>query len=301
MLVDPCLRIGRTGGALGENARGGLAELVVVPTANLVPMPDALSDEAAAALPIAHGTALRMLFTKGGIRAGETVAVLSAGGGVGTAAVQIAWAARCRVAAVAASAWKLDRLCELGAELAVDSTTEDWSAAVWAWSNKRGVDVVVDSTGARHLGCVGPDRGRWRGRVVCCGATSGYEAVTDLPYLWRREASIIGSNVWERSDLEELVRMVGATTITPVIDRVVGLEGAAADAPHCAPGFEAARYRPPQQRSWQTRRRIPAIPEQPVRHCCSLRDPQSCGRALRTPQIPSVQDTCRAAVVRRSR
>lgn len=226
VLVDPYLRVGRTGGALGEDARGGLAELVVVPTENVIPLPATLSDLDAAALPIAYGTALRMLVTRGAVRQGETVVVLGASGGVGTAAVQIARAAGCRVAAVTASPWKRERLLALGAELAVDHSREDWSAAVWEWTDRRGADVVVDHTG----------RDTWRasvrtlavgGRILCCGATSGYEAVTDLRYLWRREATIVGSNAWERADLEELIRMVGEGAITPVVDRVVGLEGVA--------------------------------------------------------------------------
>lgn len=222
VLVDPYLATGRTGGALGEDAHGGLAELVAVPAGNLIPLPDAVDDVAAAALPIAYGTALRMLVTRGRIRAGETVVVLGASGGVGTAAVQLARAAGCRVAAVASSPWKLERLAALGAEAAVGM--DGWSTAVWDWTGRRGADVVVDYTGRDTW----PDSVRTvavGGRILCCGATTGYEAVTDLRYLWRREAQIVGSNAWGRDDLVQLVGRVAEGTLAPVIDRVVGLDG----------------------------------------------------------------------------
>jgi alcohol dehydrogenase len=218
VLVDPAV----DGGAIGEDLPGGLAEYVLVPAANLIPLPDGLSFDEAAALPIAYGTAWRMLLTRGALRAGEAVLILAAAGGVGTACVQIAKMAGCAVYAAASREDKLGRLRNLGADYLINYRDVEFDREIWRLTGKRGVDVVVDYTGAdtwpRSIRCL-----RRGGRLLTCGATSGYEARTDLRYVWTRELTILGSDGWTRGDLDALLAVVQAGRIRPVIDRVLPL------------------------------------------------------------------------------
>jgi alcohol dehydrogenase len=222
VLVDPHLR---RGGALGEHDHGGLCERIAVDAHNLIALPDDVSFEDAAALPIAYGTAWRMMRTRGQVRAGETVLILGASGGVGTACVQIAKNAGARVIACASSAGKLERLRALGADDLIDYSREDFSARAWELTERRGCDVIVNYTGgdtwvpslralARH------------GRLLTCGATAGFDPRTDIRYIWRRELNIVGANGWTRADLEDLLEEVRHGRIRPIIDRVFPLEEA---------------------------------------------------------------------------
>jgi alcohol dehydrogenase len=220
VLVDPHIK---PGGALGEHDHGGLCERIAIDADNLIALPDDVSLEDAAALPIAYGTAWRMMRTRGHVRAGETVLILGASGGVGTACVQIAKNAGATVIACASSPSKLDRLRALGADHLIDYTREDFSARAWELTGRKGCDVIVNYTGgdtwvpslralARH------------GRLLTCGATAGYDPPTDIRYIWRREVNIVGANGWTRTDLEELVEEVRHRRIRPIIDRVFPLE-----------------------------------------------------------------------------
>jgi alcohol dehydrogenase len=217
VLVDPAI----DGKAIGEDLPGGLAEYVVAPVANLISLGDSARVAEYAALPIAYGTAHRMLHTRAAIEAGETIAILGASGGV--ACVQLAKRAALRVIACTSSAAKAQRLRELGADEVVDMTEEDFSGAVWRLTGKRGADVVVDYTGQEtwpgSIRCT-----RKGGRLVTCGATTGYEALTDLRYVWRRELDMRGSDGWTRNDLETLVGLVRSGELTPVIHRLYPLE-----------------------------------------------------------------------------
>ena len=219
VLIDPLV----AGKALGEDMQGGLAEYAAVPAGNCIPLPADVSFVQAAALPIAYGTARRQLITRGGLQAGETVAILGAAGGLGTGAVLIAKAVGARVIACASSAAKRDRLAELGADVLIDTSQEDWGAQIWKATGKQGVDLMVDNTGAAtwqsSIRATAPG-----GRVVTCGATSGYEVTQFQPYVWVRELDIRGSNGWRREDLEELLAMVQAGTLEPVIDQVLALD-----------------------------------------------------------------------------
>jgi alcohol dehydrogenase len=219
VLIDPHIK---PGGALGEHANGGLCERIAIEAENLIPMPDAVSFEQAAALPIAYGTAHRMLITRGRVQAGELVLILGASGGVGTGCVQIAKNLGARVIACASSPSKLQRLKELGADYLIDYTREDFSRKAWDISGKKGVDVLVNYTGgdtwvpslrtlARH------------GRLLTCGATAGFDPKTDIRYIWRREVNIVGANGWTREDLEALLVAVERGGIKPIIDRVFPL------------------------------------------------------------------------------
>lgn len=222
VMIDPHV----AGGALGENTKGAMCEYVAVPAANLIPLSADISFEDAAALPIAYGTAWKMLIDRGRLQAADTVLVLGASGGVGTACVQIAKLAGATVFAGASSGAKLERLRELGADHLIDTSQPDWGSEVWHSTGRHGVSMVVDYTGAatwpssiRAL--------RQGGRLVTCGATSGYEAVTDLRYVFTREQSIIGSDGWSRAGLMTLLELVRQGAIRPVIDRVLPLTEAA--------------------------------------------------------------------------
>lgn len=219
VLIDPLV----DNKALGEDLPGGLAEYAVAPAKNLIPLADGVSFEQAASLPIAYGTALRMLITRGRLQAGETVAILGASGGVGVACVQIAKLTGAKVIACAGTQEKLDRLGDLGADVLVNYREEDFSKRIWAETGKTGVDMMVDYTGADTWeGSVRATK--VGGRIVTCGATSGYDVSMFLPYVWVREIDILGSNAWTRDDLQQLLDWIGEGRLEPVVHGVFPLE-----------------------------------------------------------------------------
>lgn len=220
VFVDPSVE----GGAIGETLPGGLAEYVVVPASSVVPVPDADLARLVeiAALPIAYGTAQRMLFDRARLARGETLVVVGASGGVGVASIQLAKRAGARVIACTSSAAKARRCKDIGADVAVVAEDGAFGGPVWEATGRRGADVVVDYSGAvtwpQSLRCVRPG-----GRLVTCGATSGYDAVTDLRYVWTRQIDILGSDGWSREGLVELVRLVTAGELAPVLHAVLPL------------------------------------------------------------------------------
>lgn len=221
VLVDPST----PDGMLGEQLPGGMAEFVTAPASHTLPLPSNVSFRQAACLPVAYGTARRMLLSRGKLRAGETVLILGASGGVGNACVQIARDAGARVIATASDPAKLERLRKLGADDLINYQVEDFSAAAWRLTGKRGVDMVVNFTGGdtwvpslRSL--------RRGGRLVTCGATAGFDPRTDIRYIWVRELNILGSDGWTTDDLRELLRQVASGTLRPVISDVLPLSAA---------------------------------------------------------------------------
>jgi len=229
VLIDPVDRE-TFRGLMGEMWHGGLAERCRVPAHHLVSLPDEVSFEDAACLPVAYGTALRMMLTIGEIAAGDKVLILGASGGVGTCCVLLAKARGAEVIACASSLEKLDRLRALGADHVVNYLEEDFVKWVYGQFGKphrrkydKGVDVVVNFTGGDtwvpslkvlHRG----------GKVLTCGATAGFDPKEDLRYVWSYELKILGANGWMRSELEQLVDMVARKEIVPVIDRILPLE-----------------------------------------------------------------------------
>ncbi|MDP6979108.1 MAG: zinc-binding dehydrogenase [Myxococcota bacterium] len=217
-------------GMTGETRTGAACEQVRIPVANLIAVPDAVSDVQAASLPIAYGTAYRMMRTRGRVEAGETVLVLGASGGVGTGCVQLAKSVGATVIATGSSPEKLDRLRELGADHVIDSRAEDWVAQVHAISGKPrmgvggGVDVAINYIGgetwAQSLRCLRAD-----GRMLTCGATIGFNPPTDIRYIWTYEQRIIGSNGWMPDEQIALLDLVAKGGFEPVIDRVLPMEG----------------------------------------------------------------------------
>lgn len=212
-------------GNLGEEYWGGLAAYVVAPAANAIPMPDGAGFEETAALPIAYGTAWRMLVTRAALDPGETVLVLGASGGLGTAGVQIASYLGAEVFAATSSETKMARARERGADHVIDYTEEDFSRAVWELTDKRGVDVVFEHVGQETW--EGSIRSLANGgRIVTCGATTGHDATTDIRYLFSREETIIGCRGWQRPELVRLASLVCRGELEPAIDRVVDLADA---------------------------------------------------------------------------
>jgi len=228
VMIDPVDRIGG-GGLIGEVRPGGLAEYCAVPAHNLVRLPANVSYEAAAALPVAYGTALRMMVTIGQVQAGEKVLILGASGGVGTCCVQLAKLAGAEVIVCASSPEKLARLRELGADHGIDYTQEDfvkWVYANYGKPHRRrfdgGVDVVVNFTGGDTW--VPSLRTLHRqGRILTCGATAGYDPKEDLRFIWTFELNIRGCNGWMREDLVTLLELIGSGKLKPVIDRELPL------------------------------------------------------------------------------
>ncbi len=209
-------------GMMGETLPGACRELVTLPVTNLLRMPEGLSFVDAAALPIAYGTALRMMHTRGAIHAGEKVLILGATGGVGTCCVQLAVAAGAEVVACGSSAWKLARLREIGASHVIDTSKEDILKMVREKFGKPryggggGVDVVVNYIGGEtwvpSLKVL-----RHQGRLLVCGATAGYAPAEDLRYIWSFELHIIGSDGWTYEDQTALMNMVVEGKLKPVI------------------------------------------------------------------------------------
>ena len=210
---------------LGEQTWGGHAEYVVVPAANLVPVPRAavpLDDTDLASMPIVFITAWQMLVDRAQLRQGETVLVLAASSGVGTAAIQIAKLWGARVIATASTDEKLTAARALGADDVINHAREDIVAAVKKLTNRRGADVVVEHVGAATFpkSVVACAKG---GRIVTCGATDGFEPVLNLRHVFWRQLSILGSTLASKSRLFEIVALAGAGRLRAVVDRVLPL------------------------------------------------------------------------------
>lgn len=231
VLVNPAFIDDKSGHfeMLGETRPGALAEYVTARLDQLIPIPDNVSDAQAASLPVAYGTAYRMLVTRGRIAAGETILVLGASGGVGTACVLLAKLYGLRVVAAAGSEEKCQRLVELGADEAYDYSKEP----VDAYSRRTtgslfrggGFDVVVNFTGgetwAQSLRAV--KRG---GRLLTCGATAGFDPKTDLRFIFTAEMDILGSTGFTRDEIAACLDLVAQGKLAPVIDQELPLSRA---------------------------------------------------------------------------
>ncbi len=210
---------------LGEHTDGGFTELVAVPAANVYRLPDHLSFEAAAALPVSYMTAWRAVVGRGRVRPGEDVLVLGASGGTASAAVQVAKLAGARVFAVTSGAENVARVRELGADVVYDRDQVDFSREVFRDTGRRGVDVVVENVGeATWKGSI---RALARGgRLVCYGATTGPRGDIDLRVLFWKQVEIIGTTMASRPEFEAMLRAVFRGDLAPVIDSVMPLDRA---------------------------------------------------------------------------
>jgi alcohol dehydrogenase len=231
VLIDP---VNRTkGGLMGETVDGGLAEFCKAPAKQLLKMPDGVPFDEAAALPVAYGTAHRMMFANGHVKEGESVMVLGASGGVGTGCVLLAKMVGAEVIACASTDEKMARLTELGADKVMDYTKADIHKWVYEHYGKPfrrsydgGVDVVVNFSGGDTW--VPSLRALKRGgRLLTCGATAGYDPTEDLRFIWTFELKVLGSNSWLPEDLVTLMDMIQADQMHPVIDKRLSLEESA--------------------------------------------------------------------------
>jgi NADPH:quinone reductase-like Zn-dependent oxidoreductase len=208
-----------TFGILGSETNGGLAEYVVGPARNFVPVPASLRDEVAAAYPLTALTAYRMLVTKGKLRRGETVLVHGAGGGLSSIAIQIARALGGRVLATTRGAEKAAKARRLGAAVAIDREREDVLERVRAATKGRGVDLVVENVGqatfSTSLAAL-----RKGGRIVTAGATTGGEFPVPIGDLYWNQKEILGSTMGGPREFAAVSRLVFAGRVRPAIDRV---------------------------------------------------------------------------------
>ncbi len=212
---------------LGEHIDGTFADYVSVPAGNVHPVPPHLSFEEAAALPLVFLTAWRMLFTRAGLKAGEYLLVIGVGGGVSSAAFQLGKAIGARVIVTSGDRNKLEKALKMGAYGAIDHKERDMVAEVRKITDRRGVDVCVDSVGnatwRKSLQCLAKG-----GRLVTCGATTGSNPPTDIQRIFWNQLTILGSTMGSRSDVREMLRFVAEKGLKPVIDSIYPLEEAIA-------------------------------------------------------------------------
>jgi NADPH:quinone reductase-like Zn-dependent oxidoreductase len=210
-------------GILGETRNGTEAEFVCVPAANVMPISDALTFEAAAAFPLVFLTAWHMAVERARVQPADTVLVHAGASGVGSAAIQIAKSLQARVFATVGSAAKVDAVRRLGADEVIVYRDADFASEVWRLSAKRGVDVILDHVGADtwegNLRSLAPG-----GRLVVCGATSGFEVPTNLRRVYFKNLAILGSTMGSKAALLRVLALVEAGALQPVVDRVLSLE-----------------------------------------------------------------------------
>lgn len=207
---------------LGAGVDGGNCELIAMPQVNVIPIPDWLDFNHAASVPLVFLTAWHMLVSRSQIRPGQTVLVLGASSGVGSAAIQIAKLFNTQVIATAGDERKLAKAKELGADFTIDHYKQTISDEVKKITSKRGVDIVFE-----HVG-----QATWKesmkslrpgGTLVTCGATSGPEASFDIRVLFTRQLSLLGSFMGHMSDLHEVLGHIFAKRLKPVVDRAFPL------------------------------------------------------------------------------
>lgn len=207
----------------GYGVHGGNREYMAAPEYAAIPIPDELSFEEAAAVPLVYLTAWHMLMTRAALEPGEVVLVVSAGSGVGSAAVQLAKWLRCRVIATAGSEDKLERARALGADHVIHHYRQDIAAEVKALTGGRGADVVFEHVGAATWSQSLHALAR-NGRLVTCGATTGYEVRLDLRFLFTRQQTVMGSFMGTLGELHQVLRLVFSKQVRAVVDRVYPLD-----------------------------------------------------------------------------
>ncbi|MFC1728998.1 zinc-binding dehydrogenase [candidate division KSB1 bacterium] len=211
---------------IGYMVDGGYAEYVKVPARNALLIPKGMSFDEAAAFPLVFLTAWHMLVTRAGIRPGDTVLVHAAGSGVGSAGIQIAKLFGAEVITTASSKAKLDKAVELGADHVIDYVREDFSAKIKELTNRRGVDIVFEHTGSstfeKSIRSLAPN-----GRLVTCGATTGYDAHVDIRYIFAKQLTICGSYMGRIGELIDVVKFFEKGRLKPVIDKNFPLKDAA--------------------------------------------------------------------------
>ncbi len=223
VLIDPRNRV--EGGLVGETIHGGLAEYCRVRAHQLVLIPDDVSFDQASSLPVAYGTAHRMMVTIGEVNDDDKVLILGASGGVGTGALLLAKMAGAEVVVCASSESKMAKLKSLGADHAMTYMDNEFHKGIYGLYGKPGrrgfeggVTMAVNFTGGDTW--VPSLRSLKRGgRLLTCGATAGFDPKTDIRFIWTFELKLLGSNSWERDDLERLMQYISDGKMAPVIDK----------------------------------------------------------------------------------
>jgi NADPH:quinone reductase-like Zn-dependent oxidoreductase len=207
---------------LGNGVDGGNCELIAVPAANVISIPDTLDFNQAASVPLVFVTAWHMLVGLAAVRPGQTVLVLGASSGVGIAAIQIAKLFECRVITTAGDQAKLEKGRALGADYGINHYQQKISEEVRKITNKEGVDIVIE-----HVGAATWDESvrslKSGGKLVTCGATTGPNVGLDLRHLFARQLSLLGSYMGTMGELHEVLRHVFSGRLKPVVDRVLPL------------------------------------------------------------------------------
>ena len=207
---------------LGNGVDGGNCELIAVPAANVIPIPDALDFNQAASVPLVFVTAWHMLVGLAGVRLGQTVLVLGASSGVGIAAIQIAKLFHCRVITTAGDEAKLEKGRALGADFGINHYQQKISEQVRRITNKEGVDIVIE-----HVGAATWDESvrslKSGGKLVTCGATTGPNVALDLRHLFARQLFLLGSYMGTMAELHAFLGHLFAGRLKPVVDRVFPL------------------------------------------------------------------------------
>jgi NADPH:quinone reductase-like Zn-dependent oxidoreductase len=218
-------------GYLGAHKDGGYAELVKVPAANVLPLPDAISFEAGAALPLAMVTSWHALVAQADVRAGQTVLVQAAGSGVGSAAIQIAGLCGARVMTTVGSDDKIEFARALGAEHVVNYRKQDFVEEAKRWTGKRGVDVVIE-----HIGGDTFEKSVYAltrlGKLVTIGSHDTHWGRVDLRHVYSKNLKILGTNLGSITELRTVVEHVAAGTLRAVVDRAFPLREAGAAVQH---------------------------------------------------------------------
>lgn len=204
---------------IGEQVHGMHRERFTAPAANVADIGMAADPGEAAAFGLVTLTAYSMMFTKGMLRPGQLVLITGIGGGVATAALALAKWIACRVVVTSRHQWKLDRAEELGADETILDEGQDWSKEVRAWSDKRGVDMAVDSIGKpTHMNCIKSlARG---GAFVTPGNTGGPRVETDQARIFWNQLRVLGSTMGTNDEWREIVALFRAGQVRPVIDKV---------------------------------------------------------------------------------
>jgi NADPH:quinone reductase-like Zn-dependent oxidoreductase len=211
---------------LGETVRGTYAEYVSLPIKQLYRLPQEFDYHQAASAALVYQTAWHSLLKRGKLHKGESVLILGAGGGVNTASVQIAKYIGAQVVVVGSNAKKLELAESIGADILIDrSKEEDWSKAAFIATNKRGVDVVVDNVGMTFMKSLRALRKG--GRLLTVGNSAGPKFEIDNRYLFAKHLSIIGSTMSTLNDFKEVMDLIVAGKLKPIMDRTYPLRDAA--------------------------------------------------------------------------
>ncbi len=209
---------------LGETVPGVGAEYVVLPQRNLMKIPEGFGFNEAASAGLVYVTAWHSLITRGGLKPGETVLIVGAGGGVNSASIQIAKLAGATVYVVGSNAEKCAKAKELGADVTINrEETPQWSKAVYQMTNKQGVDIVIDNVGAATFND-SIRSARIGGRILVVGNTSGPMVELDLRQVFSRQVSIIGSTMGPHQDFVKVMNLVFAGRLKPVIGAVLPID-----------------------------------------------------------------------------